>query len=214
MHRIDTATSAQGLFTGGNPAYGVPPTQLSPEWFNDIQESLLRLLDEAGIVPSKGNYEQLLESLRNLIRPSAAQLMLRGCDFTGLNVVESTAGSAYSSTSNNTVVASRSLPLPAGSRLTSMTVITFRHIQQGSLVVKVEEATYSPTPSATIIGTVMEVNNSTVGMGYIIQSQPLNHLMSTDHPMRLIAEWTTGATVPNIELAAILVNYQPPEPSF
>lgn len=65
MFRIDTsravpdrpdaaAAGTPGYFTGGNPATGFLPTQFSPDWCNDIQESLMAVLADAGITATKG----------------------------------------------------------------------------------------------------------------------------------------------------------------
>lgn len=69
MYRIDDATSVAseptpaapgtpGYFTGGNTVSGSPPTQLTPEWFNGVQEELMTFLTAAGIGESKTAHNQ------------------------------------------------------------------------------------------------------------------------------------------------------------
>lgn len=72
MHRIDTATSAVDLFgagkngfRNGNKAEGISATDLTAEFFNDVQENLARLIEAAGIALVKGDYTQLLTALRS-----------------------------------------------------------------------------------------------------------------------------------------------------
>lgn len=69
MHRIDTPTASPDLFgpgkagfVGGDPLLGQASTAMSPEWCNDVQESLIRLIEAAGMTPEKGNYDQLTEA--------------------------------------------------------------------------------------------------------------------------------------------------------
>lgn len=82
MFRIDTATAADalpapaaagtpGYFTGGDPIHGVPPTSISPDWLNGIQEELLAILTAAGIAEAKGTNNQVLTALQSLFVSSS-----------------------------------------------------------------------------------------------------------------------------------------------
>jgi len=51
------------MFSAGNPAVGQRATQLTADWFNDVQENICRLIENAGIELSKGNYTQLYDAL-------------------------------------------------------------------------------------------------------------------------------------------------------
>lgn len=64
MHRID-ADDDDGLFKK-TPA---PATILTPEWTNDVQENLARLIEAAGITLVKGDYGQLTAAIRALSVP-------------------------------------------------------------------------------------------------------------------------------------------------
>ena len=77
MFRIDTATAAaalpapgaagtEGYFTNGNPGTGVPPTTISADWLNMIQEELHSILAAASIADSKTTYNQVLTALQSL----------------------------------------------------------------------------------------------------------------------------------------------------
>lgn len=72
MQRISTATKAVDLFGGGKHGFkngdlalGVQATDLNADWFNSVQEELLRVIEAAGIAPSSANLNQLLNALRS-----------------------------------------------------------------------------------------------------------------------------------------------------
>jgi hypothetical protein len=62
MHRIDGPGNVGGLFSPGDPAGGVRATTVTSDWLNDIQETLVRLIERAGIVLAKGDYDQLWQA--------------------------------------------------------------------------------------------------------------------------------------------------------
>lgn len=60
MHRIDTPTADENnRFIIGDPQTAVPATDLSADWFNDVQENLAQFIEAQGIVLAKGNWAQL-----------------------------------------------------------------------------------------------------------------------------------------------------------
>ena len=63
MHRVDTPGNLNGLFFDGNPAAGQPATQLLAAWFNDVQENIARVIEDAGIELAKGEYTQLSDAI-------------------------------------------------------------------------------------------------------------------------------------------------------
>lgn len=68
MHRIDAPGATQeNLFTEGNPTLGIPATQVSDDWLNDVQENIAEVIEAAGIVLDKGNYAQLTSAILALI---------------------------------------------------------------------------------------------------------------------------------------------------
>ncbi len=64
MHRIDTSGSIAGAFQDGNPATGQLATQLSAAWFNDLQNNVLALLAEGGVVPTKGRELDVVDAVK------------------------------------------------------------------------------------------------------------------------------------------------------
>ena len=62
MHRTDGLGHENNLFTQGDPVQSKLPTVITPEWLNDIQESLCRLVERAGISLTKGDYDQLWQA--------------------------------------------------------------------------------------------------------------------------------------------------------
>lgn len=63
MHRVDTPGSVNGLFQNGNPVVGQQATQLLADWFNDTQENLLKVIEDAGLEPEKGNWDLLRQAI-------------------------------------------------------------------------------------------------------------------------------------------------------
>lgn len=78
MFRIDDPTAAAelpafgpagtpGYFTGGDPAQGVPPTTVTQDFMNGVQEEFMSVLAAAAIAPDKGNHGQLLAAMIALL---------------------------------------------------------------------------------------------------------------------------------------------------
>ncbi len=78
MHRVDTLTAAEalpasnpagtpGYFTQGDLLNGIPATVPGQDWFNAVQEELVNIVEEAEIVPDKGDNTQILQALNALI---------------------------------------------------------------------------------------------------------------------------------------------------
>lgn len=68
MHRIDVSSATPDhQFTEGSPTAGVPATQVSASWMNDVQEELVSVLAAASITPVKGTQDQLLAAIRSII---------------------------------------------------------------------------------------------------------------------------------------------------
>lgn len=68
MHRIDAPGFAPGnLFTEGNPALGVPATEVSDDWLNDVQEEITTVIEGQGIVLVKGTQTQLQSAIFSMI---------------------------------------------------------------------------------------------------------------------------------------------------
>ena len=69
MHRTEsTGATATNQFTNGNPATGVPPTQLDDDWLNAVQEELSGVILAAGLAletKATDTHDQLLAALRN-----------------------------------------------------------------------------------------------------------------------------------------------------
>lgn len=66
MQRINAYTQTAtegGLFTGGNPAQGVPATVVIAEWLNMIQEELANLVEELGLELDSEAQDQLATGL-------------------------------------------------------------------------------------------------------------------------------------------------------
>lgn len=67
MFRINTEGSVNGLFSSGNPQAGQAATIISDAWLNEIQETLIHVIETAGISLDEGNHEQLTDAILELI---------------------------------------------------------------------------------------------------------------------------------------------------
>jgi microcystin-dependent protein len=81
MFRIDNPSAVQarppvpapgtpGYFTNGNPANAQEATIVDDWWMNQIQEELLTVIEQAGLMPDKNSTTQLLEALNALFGAS------------------------------------------------------------------------------------------------------------------------------------------------
>ena len=65
MHRIDgPGATVDNKFTEGDPVGGVQATVVTDDWLNDIQENIMAVLSAAGVTPTKGRSNDLLDSIR------------------------------------------------------------------------------------------------------------------------------------------------------
>lgn len=81
MHRIDHATAeadkhgaGKDGFTEGDPTSGAAPTTVTADWFDDVQESIARTIEDSdgGNTPLvKGSDEQLKDAIRTMIATPA-----------------------------------------------------------------------------------------------------------------------------------------------
>jgi hypothetical protein len=64
MDRIDHPTATEErLFTGGNPGAGIPPTRVTSDWLNDVQEELCAVIEGAGLVLDPEDRTQLTQAI-------------------------------------------------------------------------------------------------------------------------------------------------------
>jgi len=70
MFRIDSAGNVAGMFANGDPGAGQPPTVVSDEWLNAVQEEIAGVVLGAGLALDKGNSAQLLAAIRALRGPT------------------------------------------------------------------------------------------------------------------------------------------------
>jgi len=69
MDRINGAGHVNHLFVAENAATSQPPTEITAEWLNTIQEELANLAEAGGVVLSAGNRAQVLQGLMNMFAP-------------------------------------------------------------------------------------------------------------------------------------------------
>lgn len=76
MFRIDSpGATVDNKFTDGNPALGIPATDVSDEWLNSIQEELAYTIEQSGIALNKASTTQLNAAINSRI--VAAQSIAR-----------------------------------------------------------------------------------------------------------------------------------------
>lgn len=96
MKPTPAAPGAAGWFSAGNPITGTPATVLAADWLNDLLDNLLKLLEVAGVTPTKGRREDIYDALNALagVLPLSAQqhpsvqtvdhrIAITGISFTG-----------------------------------------------------------------------------------------------------------------------------------
>jgi len=67
MHRTDASGNVGGLFSAGDPANGVLPTQLDEDWHNAVQENIAQLIEAIGMTLVKGDHDQLRVAVAAMI---------------------------------------------------------------------------------------------------------------------------------------------------
>lgn len=78
MYQIDTSSAAlvepvpaapgtAGFFTDGDPVLGVPATQVSADWLNDVQDELINVILAGGLTPSKTVHTQLRDAVKKIV---------------------------------------------------------------------------------------------------------------------------------------------------
>jgi hypothetical protein len=65
MDRINGAGHVNHLFVAEDAETNRPPTEVTEDWLNGVQEELIAIILAAGIVPSTANLSQLLTALRS-----------------------------------------------------------------------------------------------------------------------------------------------------
>jgi hypothetical protein len=66
MHRIDGAGHVGNRWVAEDLAANRPPTEITAEWMNDVQENLAAAIEKSGIPLQKGNSNQLFEAIHLL----------------------------------------------------------------------------------------------------------------------------------------------------
>lgn len=98
-------------FTEGNPSLGVPATQVTAKWCNDLQAEIIAVIIEAELEPDADNQGQLLAAILSLIAGGGAAVVAAGVSiadagdyFSGTNVelaLQQLAAKIYAGTFNS-----------------------------------------------------------------------------------------------------------------
>lgn len=87
-HRIDHPTALANMhgqgkpgFSGGDPINKIPATRLTPDWTNDVQENICRVIEGAGMELVKGDGSQLATAIASMVQAGAQAVMIRPAAF-------------------------------------------------------------------------------------------------------------------------------------
>ncbi|MDI4664725.1 hypothetical protein K9U40_10345 [Xanthobacter autotrophicus] len=70
LNHIDLGGGKNG-FRDRNMTAGLPGTEVTANWLNDIQEELIGLIEICGLAPALGSRVQIIESLRRIVQQQA-----------------------------------------------------------------------------------------------------------------------------------------------
>lgn len=70
MPAVPPLTGPIGFFTNGDPAGGIPATEVPDWWLNAVQEELVAIIEAAGLTPLASNSQQVLAALRGMFAPN------------------------------------------------------------------------------------------------------------------------------------------------
>lgn len=101
MHLIDSQNNQNNRFVGANGLSNTAGTRISADWLNMLQAELAAILATAGITPSKGVNNQVVQAITTLISNAIATVAGEDGVVTALGIT------------GNTLSASRSQGLPA-----------------------------------------------------------------------------------------------------
>lgn len=64
MDRTEGAGHVNGLFVAEDPAINRPPTEITAEWLNGVQEELIAAIEGGGLTPDAGDTTQLHQAIQ------------------------------------------------------------------------------------------------------------------------------------------------------
>lgn len=72
MDRINGAGHVGHMFVTEDAASGRPPTEITDDWLNGVQEEVLGVIIDQGLVPSNADLTQLCKAIKGIFQKSAA----------------------------------------------------------------------------------------------------------------------------------------------
>ena len=75
MHRIDGAGHVNNMWVSEDPATARPPTEITADWQNAVQEELVNLVLKAGLPLDKGDNTQLWQAVMLLLNTAITNLV-------------------------------------------------------------------------------------------------------------------------------------------
>lgn len=78
MDRINGAGHVGHLFVAEDASISRPPTEITAEWLNGVQEELIAVIEHSGQVPTSADLNQLLEAIKRISSPPGKIDMFAG----------------------------------------------------------------------------------------------------------------------------------------
>ncbi len=83
MHRTDAPNHVANLFVDRDPIGGTPGTIVDDDWLNAVQEEVVYVIEQAGIVLAKGTNTQLRQAIQTMLTDSQKRIALQNAVFEG-----------------------------------------------------------------------------------------------------------------------------------
>lgn len=205
MHEIDGVGHQNGRFVKEDLTLSRPPTQVTDDWLNAVQDELLNVITAAGLTPSKANNAQLLEVITGLWRSVGSQ---SGAEFVtaSLALTAADAGKYLFSNANNLVYTlpdPASLPLGAkfrfaqgnltsGGSINAPSGVTIGNITDGGTVTTIAMAQRTEFVLTVVSATAYQLTRIAGGGAY---TQSLTATGWQRLPSGLIIQWGTSASI-------------------
>ncbi|MRD73285.1 hypothetical protein GH865_08485 [Rhodocyclus tenuis] len=81
MKRIDGAGHVSGMFVAEDAGASRPPTEITAEWLNGVQEELLGVIEGVGDAPSGGDNGQLRRAIAKMIQSGQRSVIINNATF-------------------------------------------------------------------------------------------------------------------------------------
>lgn len=81
MNRIDGAGHIGNMFVAEDSAISRPPTEITDDWLNGVQEELIAVITGADLIPAAGDNTQLRQAIAKMIQSGQRTVVIDGVNF-------------------------------------------------------------------------------------------------------------------------------------